>query len=79
MRPTQHISNNRVLGAPAGWDQQQLPCNAVAITVMEIEGLPLVKSYWRPTEEELAALNAGGLVALSVVGSTMPPVALDVE
>ena len=46
---------------------------------MEVEGLPVVKSYWRPTPEELAALNAGGLVALSVVGTTMPPVALEVE
>lgn len=79
MRPTQHVSNNHVLGAPAGWDQQQLPCNAVAITTLKVDGLPVVKSYWRPTKEELSALNAGGLVALSVVGSTMPPVALEVE
>lgn len=79
MRPTQHPSNNRVLGAPSGWDQQQLPCNAIAITVTEADGLPVVKSYWRLTAQELATLNAGGLIALSLIGSTMPPVALEVE
>lgn len=28
----QQPSNNAVLGAPAGWDQQTLPCNALPVT-----------------------------------------------
>lgn len=79
MRATQHTSNTRVLGAPAGWDQKELPCNAIAVTDAEVNGVPVVMTFWRPTAEELALLNAGGLVSLSIVGRTMPPVALLVE
>ena len=79
MRPTQHASNNRVLGAPVGWDQGELPCGALAITDAMQGGVPCVVSFWRPDAAELAALNAGGLIYLSVVGRTMPPMGLGVE
>lgn len=79
MRATQHPSNNGVLGAPAGWDQGELPCSALPITRCEWEGQPAVLSFWEPTAEEIEALLAGGKVVLWVVGQTMPPVALTVE
>lgn len=79
MNRTQHPSNNAVLGAPAGWDQKELPCGALPITRTECQGVPAVVSFWRPTPEELAALNVGGSVALWVMGYTMPPVSLGVE
>lgn len=79
MQKIQHPSNNGVLGAPAGWDQGELPCNALPITRTHVGDLPAVLSYWRPDADELAALNAGGAVRLWVVGATMPPVILDVE
>lgn len=75
---TRHSSCNGALGAPDGWDQDQLPCDAIAITRSTVEGYPCVSSFWRPTPEELALLNAGGLVVLGVIGHTMPPVMLDV-
>ena len=79
MRPTQHPSNTRVLGAPVGWKQGELPCGALAITDSDMNGMPCVVSYWRPDAADLAALNAGGLVAMSIIGQTMPPAALYVE
>ncbi len=79
MRPTQHPSNNRVLGAPKGWDQGALPCGALAITDAVYEGVPHVISFWRPDADELARLNAGGTVALWITGRTMPPVSVAVE
>lgn len=79
MRPTQHTSNTRVLGAPAEWDQNELPCGALAITDVVWEGVPSLVSFWRPDAADLAALNAGGLIALSICGDRMPPVALFVE
>lgn len=79
MQKIQHRSNNGVLGAPAGWDQGELPCNALPITRPHVGDLPAVVSYWRPDADELAALNAGGAIRLWVVGATMPPVMLDVE
>ncbi|MBL8355543.1 MAG: hypothetical protein JNM01_12000 [Delftia acidovorans] len=78
MRKTQHPTNNAVLGAPAGWNQGELPCGALPITRTEVDGVPAVVSYWTPSAQELAALNAGKPVALWVVGQTMPPVALEV-
>lgn len=78
MNPTQHLSNNGVLGAPPGWDQTQTTCHALPITrAINADREPLVLSFWRPTAEELHTLNAGGLVALHVYGLTMPPVWLE--
>lgn len=78
MNKFQHPSNNAVLGAPVGWDQGELPCGALPITRTEVNGLPVVVSYWRPDAAYLAVLNAGGSVALHVLGATMPPVMLGV-
>ncbi|MBA4343242.1 MAG: hypothetical protein C0423_13985 [Methylibium sp.] len=78
MNPTQHSTNNLVLGAPPGWDQTQTYCSALPVTrAVTPEGQPLVLSFWRPSAEELQLLNSGGLVALSVYGNTMPPVWLE--
>ena len=78
MQRVQHPSNNDVLGAPAFWDQKRLPCDALPITRTELDGMPAMISFWRPTDDELAMLNQGGLVALHVLGAGHPPVALAV-
>lgn len=74
MRFTQHPSNNRVLGAPKGWDQGALNCGALPVTDTVVEGLPAIVSFWKPDPEELQALLAGESVALYVIGQSMPPV-----
>lgn len=79
MRPTQHPSNNRVLGAPKGWDQDELPCGAIAVTDTSVDGVRCVSTFWRPDADELARLNAGECVMLTFVGQTLPPVAVGVE
>lgn len=79
MRHIQHPSNNWVLGAPAGWDQKELPVNALPVTHSTADGVPCVVSFWMPNAAELAALNAGHPVVLSILGETMPPVSLLVE
>jgi len=79
MNPTQHPSNTRVFGAPAGWDQADLHCNPLAVTDVEIDGRHAIISFWRPTVEELEQLAAGALVALWVYGSGHPVVSLAVE
>ena len=76
---SQHASNNGVLGAPAGWDQAELPVSALPITRVDVEGRPAIMSFWRPTPEEIAAIQAGALVSLMVLGSNMPPVSLTVD
>jgi hypothetical protein len=79
MNKMQHSSNNGVLGAPAGWDQNELPCGALPVTHTECDGVPAVVSYWKPSANELALLAEGAAIALWVIGRTMPPVSLMVE
>lgn len=79
MNKHQHPSNNDVLGAPAYWNQGALPCAALPITRTKFAGLDAVVSYWRPSSEELALLNAGGSIELTILGRTMPPVQLSVD
>jgi hypothetical protein len=79
MRYTQHLSNNHVLGAPAGWNQQDLPCGALPVTCTEVEGKPAMVSFWKPDADELEALRNGGAVALWIYGSVHPVVAMGVE
>jgi hypothetical protein len=77
--PFRHPTNTRTLGAPSGWDQAQLPCDALPVTDDETEGVPVVASYWEPTLKERLLLAEGGLVRLEVCGRSMPPVLLVVE
>jgi hypothetical protein len=79
MNKHQHHTNNAVLGAPAGWDQAELPCAALPITRINIEGMAAVVSYWKPSENELAILATGGSAALTLLGVTMPPAMLAVD
>jgi len=79
MRYIQHPSNNFVLGAPKGWDQKELPCGALPVTRTLVEGQPAMVSFWKPSPEDLAALNRGEFVALWVYGDGHPVVAVDVS
>lgn len=79
MNRLQHPSNNHVLGAPAGWNQNEMPCGALSVTRTHVNGVPCMVSYWTPTADELADLNKGHPIMLYVMGLTMTPVALGVE
>lgn len=72
MRPTQHRSNNDVLGAPAGMTVDE--CKPLPITRIEYsDGTPACVSFWTPTADELARLSAGQPVMISAIGRTHPP------
>lgn len=76
MTPTPHHTNTRTLGTPEGWNQAELPVVDLGITDTVQGGVPTIMSFWKPTAAELALLNGGGLVTLSIVGRSMPPVSL---
>lgn len=78
MNRHQHPTNNAVLGAPPGVPLDE--CNALPITRIQYsDGTPAVASYWRPTPAELALLNHGHAVRLTVLGTTHPPLMLGVD
>lgn len=67
MEPVKFHGANTTFTAPGCGDLPALVCTE--------NGKTSVTSCWRPSEEELAALNAGGYVCLNVLGG-QPPVAL---
>lgn len=70
------VGANLYLGAPKDWDaEKDGNCHGLAVRRVEDN---VYQSSWEPTPEELAMLNAGGTVILSVVGG-QPPVMLTVE
>ncbi len=79
MDKTQHPKNNDVLGAPPGIPIEE--CEALPITRVKLDGAGLqgVISYWRPTAEELVALQAGALVAIMIQGRTHAPLYVGVD
>lgn len=79
MNFTKHSSNNVEFGAPVDWDHATLPCAALPATRTELQGSPVIVSFWKPTPEELTDLVNGGTISLWVVGKSMPPVLLEVQ
>jgi hypothetical protein len=79
MRYIQHPSNNKVFGAPAGWDQKELPCGALPVTVTQVDGKTAMVSFWKPDAADLEALAKGGSIALWIYGDVHPVVAVGVE
>ncbi len=79
MNRAQHSSNNAVLGAPKGWQQDELSCDALPITRTDVDGKPAVVSFWRPSKAEVALIQAGGLIAVWAIGNTVPPMSVMVE
>jgi hypothetical protein len=62
-------------GAPSNWDEKlDGPCNALPIRagVHGDRKLLTYTSAWRPTAEELAALIAGAVVEVELVGQQPP-------
>lgn len=77
MTPVHHPSNNLQLGPPSDWDPER---DGLCITLHCTRAASGdILSFWKPSPEELAHLNANGHVVLSVVGVTMQPVWLGAD
>ncbi len=69
----------RVLGKPAKWDETNPDQDCSALAIVDIspeQGGPQMVSAWFPTPDEMALLQAGQPVYLSIFGTVHPPVAL---
>lgn len=73
----EHPTNTRVLRAPPG--VRLAECGPLPVTDTVMNGQPAVGSFWKPSPEELAALNEGHPVVLLVAGDRHPPVFIGVE
>ena len=52
---------------------------ALAILDEEVDGVNHMTSVWEPTPKELAQLNAGGAVRLTILGRVHPPVMITTQ
>lgn len=75
MIPARVEGCTRALGAPPGWTPETSgDCGFLRIRDEMNGDVPAMVSAWEPTPAELAALNAGEKVYLSVIGAGHPPV-----
>ena len=79
MRPRQHKSNTRVIGAPKGHDQSAVPVAAIPVTDTTIGDRHAIAVFYEPTPEERIQIANGALIGVWVLGVTMPPMALSVQ
>ena len=73
MNPVQFPQANDSFGAPSGMEEE-----VAALPVFKgiINGMPGNMSAWKPSPEELEALNNGGLVYLTIYGVGHPVVSI---
>lgn len=53
--------------------------HVLAILDEIVDGSPMMTSCWEPTPAELAHLNAGGAVRLTILGKHHPPVMITTQ
>lgn len=71
MQIHKHPQTNHNYGAPADLNDEQ--CASLPVIVYTDPMDAWAKSFWKPTAEELAALNEGGCVTLGIrIGSGNP-------
>lgn len=71
MTPAHFPEANTKLGPPPGLDEshvQSVPALVGNVRGGPHDGATLVTVAWKPNEQDLAALNAGGLVYLFCIG-----------
>lgn len=74
MEKFKHPLCNTFLGAPTG---QEGEVNTLPIMRGTFNGVECVRSFWRPTFDELSHLANGGCVVLTVLGKTHAPLRVD--
>lgn len=72
---------DHVYKAPKEWTpSRDGECSSLPVKHVLVNGVHAgIKSFWKPTPEELAALNEGACITLTIIGTRHPPVALKVE
>lgn len=79
MKAIVHKSTNVVFGPPPAEGDQVIDCDSLPATRGVFGGKAGIVSFWTPDADELAALNAGGSIALCILGGVMPVVSLAIE
>lgn len=76
MQPVTHRTNNHIF--TAGPDSPG-DCADLPVTSADWYGTPSLITFWKPSVEELARLNAGQSVLVVVAGKVLPPLHIAVD
>jgi hypothetical protein len=81
MKAIEFVGQDMLLGPPGGWDNagEGPKCGALPVKRIRDSQGTAWWSAWRPSPDELAALNAGAHVCLCVSSANHPPVAVEVH
>lgn len=82
MKPSNFKDENSVFTKPSnmGHDEcSSLPAKRYDLNIGEGKFYPAIDSVWELTDEELALINKTKKIRLTILGSGMPPVSLNVE
>jgi hypothetical protein len=76
MRPTVTRNATHLFSKPENWDDEaDGPCGDLQVRAETFGGREIVEliSTWKPSADELAHLNAGGVVEIGLCVITQPP------
>lgn len=80
MKAIEPKNTTHIMRAPKTWnaDEAGADCDDLYTIVEDTGGTRTITSIWKPSEDELRALNCGHGIMLMVYSRLMPPVMLDV-
>jgi hypothetical protein len=81
MKAVEFQGQSVVLNPPKGWDNggDTAQCGALPIQLQDQDGMPVMRSAWRPSQEEILALLEGAHICVGIVGTAHPPIQVYVE
>jgi hypothetical protein len=77
MRGVEFKDQTRVLGKPTSMADEH--CNSLPVKITENGEYPSVESVWELSEDELLEVIESGRIRVGILGSSMPPIYLQVE
>jgi hypothetical protein len=79
MKAVKHRSSNGTLRPPHS-APEEVPKMAIPLsTGKTVDGHTPMRTYWQPSEEDIANILAGGLVELTVYGQVHPVIHMKVS
>lgn len=79
MIPAVIEGHERVIGAPQNWDEAQSgKCLGLPVRTVQSGGMAWMQSAWRPSPEEIEAIQRGACVILSISAPVHPVVGMTV-
>jgi hypothetical protein len=79
MKVIRHRSTNGILKPPSDLPPEVFEGGPVPLTTTKVQDkFTAMKTYWQPTEEDIANILAGGILELTIYGKTHPVMGLKV-